>query len=62
MNVMDCILEQWEMKKRVIDYCLLNENMKLFITMNIDENIEQIDLSDHNLIKIKFNVITNNEE
>lgn len=36
--------------------------MKQFINMNIDENKEHIDLSDHNLLTIRFKVTTNNEE
>ena len=47
----------WEQKNKrsVIDYILVNKNMhENFISMNIDDNKEEFDLSDHNLLTATF--------
>ncbi len=43
--------------KSVIDYCLVSNKLhEKFVSMKIDENKEEIDLSDHNLITTNFQV------
>ena len=52
-------LYTWERgeQKSVIDYVLVNEEMELHIDkMEIDENKELMDISDHNLIKLSFRI------
>ena len=46
-------------KKSTIDYIITNTDMhRRFVTMHIDEDREEFDLSDHNLLIAEFNINT----
>ena len=44
-------------KKSVIDYILINQKMfNMYTSVHIDEGQKTIDISDHNLLTLNFNI------
>ena len=50
-------MEMMEEKRSAIDHILVNDRlMERFKGMHIDEDKEELDISDHNLAKARFNI------